>query len=194
MQFIYARTSTIEQNVDQQVAFLKNIWQDATVYAEKMTGYTLDRPALQELEQAATMGDSILVLSVSRLGRRTTEVLHFIERMKHKGVAVHVHDLGMLDVTSSTGKVVLSVLASVAEMNREEMLEKQRIGIERAKGEGKYKGRQVSPETVKKCEKALHYINTHQLPKEAAAKAAGVGVATLYRYIKRTNQNESCEQ
>lgn len=192
MLYIYARTSTTDQNIQQQIDILLKLWQDATVYAEQESGATLDRPALRELAHITMSGDSILVLSVSRLGRRASEVLSFIEEMKNKGVAVHVHDLGMLDVTSSTGKVVLTVLASVAEMMREDMLDKQRIGIERAKGEGKYQGRKQSPETLRKCQKAMEYINSHQLPKEAAAKAAGIGIATLYRYIKSTNQSEEC--
>ena len=185
MLYIYARTSTITQNVQQQIDFLLNVWADATPYSEQYTGATLDREKLQELAQVTMMGDAILVMSVSRLGRNASEVLQFVEGQKAKGVAVHVYDLGMLDVTSSTGKVVLTVLASVAEMMRDDMLEKQRIGIARAKSEGLYQGRKQSPETIKKCEKAVEYIKNHQLPKEAAARAAGVGVATLYRHLKK---------
>lgn len=191
MLYIYARTSTTDQNVQQQVDFLLGIWSDAIPYAEQHTGATLDREKLQELAQVTMMGDAILVMSVSRLGRNASEVLQFVEGQKAKGVAVHVYDLGMLDVTSSTGKLVLSVLASVAEMAREDMLDKQRIGIARAKKEGAYKGRKQSPETIKKCEKAIEYIERHQLPKEAAAKAAGVGVATLYRHLKKRSTLES---
>lgn len=184
---IYARTSTTDQNVQQQVDKLLSVWTDAVVYAEQESGASLaNREAFAQLREEAQRGDSILVLSVSRLGRNTEDVLAFVREMKVKGVRVHVFDLGMLDVTSSTGKVVLTTLAAVAEMQREDMLDKQRIGIERAKGEGKYKGKQQSPKTVAKCKQALEYME-RGLTKEAAANAAQVGIATLYRYIKASN-------
>ncbi len=184
--YIYARTSTTEQNVNQQAEFLKRIWTDAQAFTEQQSGKDLDRPVLNNLKDRVKEGDALLVLSVSRLGRNTIEVLNFIEEMKTKKVKVHVHDLGELDVTSSTGKIVLTTLAAVAEMQREEILEKQRIGIERAKAEGKYKGKQVSPKTIKKLEQAMKLINENGISKEAAAKAAGIGIASLYRHIQES--------
>lgn len=183
-QYIYARTSTTDQNVKQQADYLLKKWANANVMMEQESGKTIDRPVFNKLSQTVKSGDSILVLSVSRLGRTTTGVLQFIEQMQARGVAVHVDDLGMIDVTSSTGKLVLTTLAAVAEMQREEILEKQRIGIERAKQEGKYKGKQQSQATIRKCEEALKLINKNGLSKEKAAKAAGIGIATLYRYLK----------
>ncbi|PKG80708.1 hypothetical protein CXF85_21560 [Colwellia sp. 75C3] len=78
--------------------------------------------------------------------------------------------------------MILTTLAAVATMQREQLLEKQQIGIATAKAEGKYKGRVRSQKTIDKCIKALEYIDK-DLSKEAAEKAACVGVATLYRYI-----------
>ncbi|WP_188009092.1 recombinase family protein [Grimontia hollisae] len=186
MQYIYARTSTTDQNVQQQADYLSKKWPSASVMMEQQSGKTTDRPVFTELADKVEKGDSILVLSVSRLGRTTTGVLKFIEEMKEKGVAVHVDDLGMIDVTSPTGKLVLTTLAAVAEMQRDEILEKQRIGIDRAKAEGKYKGKQQSQATLKKCEEAMKLVSQNGLSKEKAAKAAGVGIATLYRYIRQT--------
>ena len=184
--FIYARVSTTDQNVEQQVQKLQSelSWEDATVYAEKISGKTLDREQLNALRSTVKPSDSILVLSVSRLGRNTREVLDFIAEMTDKAVKVYVQDLGMMDVTSSMGKLVLTTLAAVAEMQREEILDKQRTGIERAKAEGKYKGKQQSDKTIKACKAAVADIDKG-LSKEKAAKANGIGVATLYRFIKQ---------
>jgi len=187
VQYIYARVSTKDQNIDQQIEVLQRKCSAVTIYSEKQSGKDLDREQFNALRGVVKAGDSIRVLSVSRLGRNTLAVLEFIEEMKGRSVSVFVHDLGGLDVTSPTGKIVLTTLAAVAEMQREEILDKQRIGIERAQAEGKYKGKQVNPKTVKACKAALEYINKG-LSKEAAAKAAGVGVATLYRYIKEYKQ------
>ncbi|EJB8582823.1 recombinase family protein [Vibrio parahaemolyticus] len=183
MKYIYARTSTTDQNVDQQAAYLQRTHADAKIIKEQASGKSLDRPEFNKLKSNLKSGDSVVVLSVSRLGRNTVEVLEFIEYMKKREVNVYVDDLGGLDVTSSTGKLVLTTLAAVAEMQRDEILDKQRIGIERAKSEGKYRGRVASPETSRKCEEALSYVEAG-LSKEKAAKAVGIGVATLYRHLK----------
>lgn len=187
-QYIYARVSTKDQNVDQQIKILLKEFPTAIVYSEKISGKNLDREQFNALRKIVKNGDSIRVLSVSRLGRNTLAVLEFIEEMKKLGVSVHVNDLGGLDVTSPTGKIVLTTLAAVAEMQREEILDKQRIGIDRAQAEGKYRGKQVNPKTVKACKAALEYISKG-LTKEASAKAAGIGVATLYRHIKEAKQH-----
>ncbi len=183
MKYIYARTSTQHQNVDQQADYLLRSHSDAKVLKEQESGRSLDRPVFNELKSMLVKDDVVVVLSVSRLGRNTEEVLSFIREMQSKGVRVLVDDLGSLDVTSSTGKLVLTTLAAVAEMQREEILDKQRIGIERAQAEGKYKGKQASPEIERKCKEAVQYLEAG-LSKEKAAKAAGIGVATLYRYLK----------
>lgn len=185
--YIYARTSTTDQNVDQQVAKLKEKHNDATVYQEQVSGKSTDRPAFNELKEMVKSGDSIVVLSVSRLGRNTLQVLEFIELMKTNNVSVIVEDLGGIDVTSSMGKLVLTTLAAVAEMQREEILEKQRIGIDRAKAEGKYKGKQQSDKTTKACQEAISLITKMGYSKMKAAKSSRISIATLYRYIKDKN-------
>lgn len=190
--FIYARTSTTDQNVIQQADFLRREYPNASkLFTDQVSGKNLDRPAFKAMLDQVKDGDSIIVLSVSRLGRNTLEVLQFIEEMKNQNVKVKVHDLGGIDVTSHMGKIVLTTLAAVAEMQREEILDKQRIGIERAKAEGKYKGKQVSPKTIKKLKEAMKLINETGLSKEKAARAAGISIASLYRHIQENKCKEA---
>lgn len=184
MLYIYARTSTKDQNVKQQVNDLLSRYKADGVYSDQMTGKSLDRPKFNELRTIVKAGDSIVFQDLSRIGRNTTEVLDFVEAMKIKGVAIQIDDLGKIDITSSAGKMVLTTLAAVATMQREQMLEKQTIGIATAKAEGKFKGKQQTQATIDKCNLALDYIEKG-LSKEAAAKAAGIGVATVYRFIKQ---------
>lgn len=183
MLYIYARTSTKDQNVEQQVNDLKSRYKADGIYSDQMTGKSLDRPKFRELRNVVKSGDSIVFQDLSRIGRNTTEVLDFVEEMKIKNVGIQIDDLGKIDITSSAGKMVLTTLAAVATMQREQMLEKQAIGIETAKANGKFKGKQQTQETIDKCLTALTYVDKG-LSKKAAAKAAGIGVATLYRYIK----------
>ena len=189
--YMYARVSTEGQNIKSQVGFLSDKYDIPldNLFAENFSGKSLDRPAFQSLRDTVKKDDTIVVQDLSRLGRNTTEVLNFINDMTNRGVSIIVDDLGRIDVTSATGKMVITTLAAVATMQREQILEKQAIGIAKAKEEGKYKGRQQSAETVKKCEQALRFINDNGLSKESAAKASGVGIATLYRFINNLKQS-----
>jgi DNA invertase Pin-like site-specific DNA recombinase len=181
---IYSRVSTTEQNVDQQTALLTERYgDDCQVWEEKASGKNSDREQFQAMQSELKEGDTVIAYDISRLGRNVVDVLQFVEEMTDRKIHIVIDTLGSLDITSSTGKMVLTTLASVAEMQRSELLEKQRIGIERAKQEGKYKGKQQSPDTLRKCKAALADIDKG-LSKEKAAKANGVGIATLYRYIK----------
>ncbi len=142
MRFIYARVSTAEQNVDQQVAELvKKYGKAGDILTDKASGKDMDRPAMQKLIDKVRTGDTVIVADISRLGRNVLDVLTLVDQFDKKGVHVIVDALGSVDVTSAAGKIVLSTLAAVAEMQRVEMLDKQSIGIARAKLEGKYKGR-----------------------------------------------------
>lgn len=190
--YVYARVSTESQNLKPQVEYLCTKYEISAdnLFAENFTGKSTDRPSFNKLRKIVKSGDSIVVQDLSRLGRNTTEVLNFINEMSDKEVSLVVDDLGRVDVTSATGKMVVTTLAAVATMQREQILEKQAIGIAKAKEEGKFKGRQQSPKTVSKCEKAIKYIN-QGLSKEDAARAAGVGVATLYRYLKQNLLNKA---
>ncbi len=78
-------------------------------------------------------------------------------------------------------------MASVATMERDIMLERQSAGIALAKEQGKFKGRKVDPKTALKCKEASGYID-NGMSKEKAAKASGIGIATLYRYIKENKK------
>ncbi|MFT4926139.1 MAG: putative DNA-invertase from lambdoid prophage Rac [Phenylobacterium sp.] len=183
MQYIYARTSTTDQNVKQQVSYLQTRYKADKVFSDQSTGKSLDRPGFNSMRSTVVAGDSVIVQDLSRIGRNTTEVLEFVDEMTAKEVGIQIDDLGQIDITSSAGKMVLTTLAAVATMQREQMLEKQAIGIATAKANGKFKGKQQTQATIDKCVAALGYIDKG-LSKEAAAKAAGVGVATLYRFIK----------
>lgn len=181
--YIYSRVSTKEQNSASQAKELLASYQNAIVFEEKQSGKNMiDRPVFQELLNTVKAGDRIIVRELSRIGRNTRDVLALFEDLEHKGVSVIIKEL-QIDSTSATGKMVLTIMASVSQMEREIMLERQKAGIAEAKAAGKYKGKQQSDKTIKACKEALQYIDSG-LSKEKAAKAAGVGIATLYRYIK----------
>ncbi len=184
-QFIYARVSTKEQNLEGQIKELKSCYPEAIITEEKASGKNMDRPVLKQLLASLKADDSLIVYDMSRLNRNTKDFLDLLEDFEQRGINLIIHNMGgqMIDSASATGKMILTVMAAVETMNREIILEKQAHGITVAKEQGKFKGKQVNPKTIKKCKEALSYIN-NGMSKEKAAKAVEVGVATLYRYIK----------
>ncbi|NOH99427.1 recombinase family protein [Vibrio sp. 99-70-13A1] len=183
MQFIYSRVSTVEQNVQQQTEFLAQSYKHDAVFEDKFSGKDLERPEILKMLSKLRSGDSVVFYDISRLGRNTQGVLEFCEKMNQEGVKVIVHTLGGIDITSSTGKLVLTTLAAVAEMQRTEMLEKQRIGIERAKREGRYKGKQVAESSVVEYRKVIELVDLGMSQTKAIA-IVGMNKSKYYR-LKR---------
>jgi len=174
-------------------------WRTDAFYNENQkVNYNAASSRLTELKkdsELSWLNDVSCVPLQQSLRHQQTAFKNFFEgRAKYpafKGKRIHleIHDLGGLDVTSPTGQMVVSVLGSVAQMQREQTLEKTRIGIERAKAEGKFKGKQVSEKTLKAVEQAKAFIEKG-LSKPQAAKAAGIGVMTLYRHLNGSYQKK----
>lgn len=147
MIFSYARVSTAEQNVCQQTQYLKDRYQINKSFEEKVSGKDIQRLEFTRMKEELRSGDTVIAYDISRLGRNVVDVLQFADFCLQLGVGLIIDQLGRVDVTSSTGKMILTTLSAVAEMQRSEMLEKQAIGIKRAKEEGKFKGKQISQES-----------------------------------------------
>ena len=184
MKYGYARVSTDEQNVQQQVDHLVKRYgiEPEHVYYDVFTGTTLDRPQFNKLIQRLNHGDVLHVYHVSRLGRKTTEVLTLVEDLQARGVGIVVEQLDSMDITKGAGKLVFTMLAGLEEMERTDMLERQRIGIERAKAEGKYTGRKpVDPEVID----TAVLLRSQGLSVAKTAKQLGIGESTLYRELAK---------
>lgn len=180
--YIYTRVSTDEQNVQQQADYLAAKHHHDFIVSEKFTGTTLDRPRFEKLIKQLKNGDTLIVREVSRLGRNAAEVLTLCENLKDRGIKLIVDDLN-LDVTSPAGKLVFTLMVGVAQMEREQMLERQRIGINRAKAEGKYQGRKaLDPAIIDAARKMIEAGAS----KASVAKHMKMGQSTLYKYLAKT--------
>lgn len=175
--YIYCRVSTTDQNVDQQIAVLTREYEHDVIVSEKASGKDLDRPKFEAMRKKLRAGDTVIVFDMSRIGRNLRAVLEFVEECAEHDISLRIHNLGINTQTPS-GKMTLSILGAVAEMERAQMLEKQRIGIERAKAEGKYQGKaRINDKRINAALNAVANGSTMQ----QAANDFGVGVATLYR-------------
>ncbi|WP_370245720.1 recombinase family protein [Salipiger bermudensis] len=115
------------------------------------------RPALREAIEFCREGDVFVVTKLDRLARSVRHLGEIVEELEAKGVGLRILDLG-LDTSNATGKLMLNVLGSVAQFEREMMLERQREGIAKARAEGKYRGRK--PTAMAKTEDVRHLLST----------------------------------
>ncbi|AMR64855.1 recombinase family protein [Aquipseudomonas alcaligenes] len=177
--FIYARVSTNDQDTEAQLAYLASKYTHDYAVEESFTGTTTDRPKFKKLLADLKEGDSLVVREVSRLGRSSVEVLALAEDLKKRKVRLVIDNLG-IDITTPAGEMVFTMMAGMAKMERELMLERQRIGIEKAKREGKYTGRKaLDPVLVSTAKKLV----AEGMAKPAVAKQLNMGLSTLYKYL-----------
>jgi DNA invertase Pin-like site-specific DNA recombinase len=136
----YARVSTHDQNLTGQLEALHEAGA-ATIYREKISGARADRPQLAKLMAALQPGDVVLVTKLDRLGRSTRELLDLIERIGAAGAAFRSLGDPLFDTTSSQGRLLSTLLAAIAEFERDLIRERTGEGRKRAQAAGVKFGR-----------------------------------------------------
>lgn len=138
----YTRVSTDGQSIEAQRHSINQRYNIAEWFSdEAVSGATkaLDRDGFRKLHDYARKGDTVVVAAVDRLGRNTIDVLETVEALKSKGVSVVSLREGF-DLSSDVGKMMLTMLAAVAELERANIKARQMAGINRAKEEGRKLG------------------------------------------------------
>jgi DNA invertase Pin-like site-specific DNA recombinase len=136
----YARVSTQDQDLSGQLEALKAAGA-TTVFREKISGARADRPQLAKLMASLKAGDVVLVTKLDRLGRSTRELLDLIERIGKAGAAFRSLGDPLFDTTSSQGRLLSTLLAAIAEFERELIKERTGDGRKRAMAKGLKFGR-----------------------------------------------------
>ena len=136
----YARVSTQDQHLTGQLEALKAAGCE-TIYREKISGARADRPQLAKLMAALQPGDVVLVTKLDRLGRSTRELLDLIERIGKAGAAFRSLGDPLFDTSSSQGRLLSTLLAAIAEFERELIRERTSDGRKRAMAKGVRFGR-----------------------------------------------------
>lgn len=142
----YIRVSTEEQNTGRQEVNSKDF---SKTYTDKVSGSVkfAERKEAKKLLADIESGlvSEVHILSVDRIGRNIIDILTMVEFFNQKSVKLFVENIGMFSLIDNkpnpSFKMIVSVLGNVAEMERNNMLERQRQGIEIAKANGTYKGR-----------------------------------------------------
>lgn len=146
--FAYCRVSTADQTTENQIQEIRAAGfaiAEHRVIQETVSGSVkaAERPAFSLLLQKLEPGDSLLVTKLDRLGRDSTDVVGTVNRLKGMGVSVRCLALGDTDLTSSVGQMTMTILAAVAQFERDLIKERTYAGLARAKSEGRVGGRRV---------------------------------------------------
>ncbi|HPE80108.1 MAG TPA: recombinase family protein [Gammaproteobacteria bacterium] len=174
----YARVSSQDQDYAGQVAALEEIG-CTEVFAERVSGKDKDgRPKLQELLRFARKGDTVHVTKLDRLARNAKDAIEIADQLQAKGAGLVIHDIGGVDINSDVGRLVYTVLAAVAEMERKRIRQRQREGIDRAIAEGRLLGRREVLTPQQKAE--IRDLVAAGETKKAIAQRYGVSRTTVY--------------
>lgn len=139
----YIRVSTEHQETARQQEIMCG-YQVDRIFSEKLSGANTDRPQLRAMLDYVREGDTLYIESISRLGRSTKDLLNIIDTLNDKGVTLISHK-EKIDTNTPAGKFMLTVFAALSQLEREQLKQRQREGIEIAKAQGKYTGRKPIP-------------------------------------------------
>lgn len=176
----YARTSTTDQKagLEAQLRDLQKIG-CSKIFSEELSSVANKRPQLEAVLEWVREGDVLVVTKLDRLARSVADLVSITETLRKKGVSLRILAMN-LDTSTPTGKLMLNLLGSIAEFERELMLERQREGIAKAKAEGKYTGRQ--PTARRKADDVMR-MKAEGKSASDIVKTLGISRASVFRII-----------
>lgn len=178
--FGYGRVSTTQQDTEnQRLELWQAGWKIDYWFTDVISGKVpaMQRKAFSELLGKIREGETLVVAKLDRLGRDAIDVLQTVRALAGRNIKVIVHQLGTTDLTSAAGKLLLSMLAAVAEMERDLLIERTQAGLSRAKAEGKKLGRpsKIAPES----RRVIIEKRNRGVSVSALAREYGVSRATI---------------
>ena len=175
----YARVSTSHQKLTVQIIELKNAGvREDRIFTDMMSGATDEREGLQRLLGRAEKDDIIICTKMDRLGRNTADMIHIVDTCYKKGIAIRFLENG-LSTEGTMGKMVIQILAAVAEAERERILERTNDGRIAAMASGVKFGRKPHSKTT-----TAQFLIKQGEPFKMVCEKTGISRATYFRLKK----------
>lgn len=175
----YARVSTQDQNLElQREALIKAGCQK--IFEDKLSGTCADRLGLSNALEMLRENDTLVVWKLDRLGRSVKQLVSLVSDLHNQGVQFKSL-ADSIDTSTPSGRFFFHVMASLAEMERELIVERTRAGLEVARKLGRKGGRKPKM-TESKVESAKKLLASGVPPRDVA-KNLGVSIPTLYRWV-----------
>lgn len=194
----YMRVSTKDQNLDRQQIELQKYVEDRFIFQDKQSGKDFDRPQYQLMKKVAQKGDIIYIKSLDRLGRNKSQVKEELEYYKNEGVRIKILDIPTSMMEIPTGQewlmdminnLLIEVLSTMAEQERNNIRLRQAEGITIAKQKGKYKGRQPIKINNNDFEKVYKQWKNEEITARKAMELLELKPNTFYRRVKEYETN-----
>lgn len=186
MKFLYARCSTKQQNEARQIEYAHELGlEDKQIFIDKKSGKNADRPALKDLLSRLRKGDEVYITELARLGRNTRDLLELADAFEEMGVELHSKKEA-IDTSTPAGRLVFHIFASIAEFQRQIILENAAEGREAARKQGKPVGR---PKVDQNNLEAALTLFQHDVSKSIKdiCNLTGISRSTLYREADKRN-------
>jgi DNA invertase Pin-like site-specific DNA recombinase len=178
----YARVSTQEQELARQTDALRHYGVEE-LYTEKMTGTKQNRPELRKVKNLAKAGDTVVIESLSRLGRSSKDLLTLIDYWNKAGVKL-VSLKESIDTTTPTGKLILTVLSAICQFERDITVQRTNEGLKAAKARGRKGGRpRISGSAIKEAV-SLYHTRTQTISE--ICRATQISHTTLYTALRKS--------
>lgn len=188
----YARVSSRDQRVDLQIDALKQAGCEKIYTDIGISGAKTARPGLDQALDQLREGDSLVVWRLDRLGRSTRHVLTLIEDLEERGVKFRSLTEA-IDSGGPMGKVLLTLIAAFAEMERQVLRDRTNAGLEAARARGRKGGRK--PKLTTKQDKAIRVLyDGRQTPVSVIAETFKISEPTVWRSLARTRPVESATE
>jgi len=181
MKIGYARCSTVDQQAGFDVQLLELTQAGCEKVFREQVSAVGERAELDATLDFIREGDSLVVTKLDRLARSTRHLGEIVDVIKRKQASLRILNLG-IDTGTPTGALMLTVLGAVAEFERAMMLERQRDGIAKAKGEGRYKGRKP---TARAKSNEVIKLHSEGVNPTSIAKTLKISRASVYRVLSQ---------
>lgn len=177
MKYGYARVSTINQDLDNQIETLKKEGCEK-IFSDKFTGTRKNRPNFTKLLSLLKTGDTLVVTKLDRFARSTIDGINIIKDLFDRGIKVHVLNMGIVEDTP-TGRLIFNIMMAFAEFERDMIVERTQEGKEMAKRNPDYREGRPPKYSKKQIDHALRLKETHSY--KQVEELTGISKSTLIR-------------
>lgn len=179
----YARVSTNEQNLDGQLDLLKKHGCER-IFQEHASGAKSTRPELDRMLDQLRAGDVVIVVKLDRISRSAKHIIELSEKFEELGVDfVSIND--QIDTTTPTGRFFFRLMASYAELERDLIVERTKLGLAAARARGRKGGRPKASEETIKAAKSMYKAGDLSIAE--ICNTLNISKSTLYRYLASEN-------
>lgn len=183
MRVAYERVSTAGQSTLRQDVMMQE-HQIEKVFTEKISGKDRNRPELQKMLDFVREGDTVIIESISRLARSTRDFLNILDELEKKHVAL-ISLKEDINTSTPTGRFLVSIFAALAQLEREQILTRQKEGIAAQKAAGTYTGGRPRVKIDQKLMKdVMQRWKAGEISAVKAMKELNITKGTFYRLAK----------